>query len=841
VGGEYLAFNIGAKTGVYYFEVTGFNGAFSDKSYRLQIDVNPDTDEPNDSCPQAVTLLPGKAHSSYLSHSADVDYYKVDVPVPYSAVTVHLHHPSANYDLSTDQGCVGGIGQARHVGESLVDEVVPFNIGAVTGTYSIAVRGHFNVYDTKPYTIEVDVTLPPSYGTLILVNKARMENVYGVTVATQLYAKLEQLAKHPAVMGLVVDVGDDAAVRAAYASWDALSGSPLQANKTAEAIKRLIDTRMQAFPGIRYLVLVGSDWMLPFYRLPIRPYGDNNGLNWMTENAYVASFGQEWDVEKPGPTLAALTTNNTLSDDFYAADAGIAFQDHNLYLPQRAVGRLVETPAEITSVIDAFLDANGVSSASRAIGIGSDFLIDSTTAACTRLDSDGITTTCQADNNWGPDVLKNALNANNWDLATIQTHANHYQFFAPASGAVNAAAPGKGVLIYSLGCQAGLNVPPGSPGELDWAEAIASRGVNFVGNTGWGYGLADGMGLSERLLELYTANLVQGQTATLGEALMYAKRTYYLDQPASTFDHYDEKILSELTLYGLPMWRIATGSNILPTAPDTSALVNVTSSLPQVSIASVGPIIEDRHLYVSPDDLVKQTTQWGQFFAYRGESAHADPGLPFQPTYIASTYANSGPIHGALLLTANYSDTAGFDPVVAAPVVPGAESQPVEPQVQAKGWTPGNFVNLQQLPGVYDSSHDETLVIDLGQYLAASSVERLYNDVEVRLYRSDSEDWDAPLITFVSTEAAAGGKQLHVAAKDPSGIATVVAAYTTGDGHWQSVTLQAAGDDWQGLLPPTASSYLAQAVDTAGNVTTFSSDAPAQSSGALLHLPMITR
>ena len=148
------------------------------------------------------------------------------------------------------------------------------------------------------------------------------------------------------------------------------------------------------------------------------------------------------------------------------------------------------------------------------------------------------------------------------NVAAINAHASHFGFLAPSAPPLLAgdiagiAADQRGKLFYTLGCQSGLNVPPGEPNALDLAQAFAGRGATYVGNTGYGYGLTHTVGLSEQLMLLFTEELVDGSANTVGYALARAKQQYRLR--SSSFDYYDEKVLIESTLYGLPMLRVNT-------------------------------------------------------------------------------------------------------------------------------------------------------------------------------------------------------------------------------------------------------------------------------------------
>ena len=100
-----------------------------------------------------------------------------------------------------------------------------------------------------------------------------------------------------------------------------------------------------------------------------------------------------------------------------------------------------------------------------------------------------------------------------------------------ASDVAAAAGEHAGRLLYTLGCQSGLNVPPGELDELDLPQAFASRGASYIGNTGYGYGLKWTIGLSERLMTLFTEELTEGTATTVGYALAAAKQQIPPAQP----------------------------------------------------------------------------------------------------------------------------------------------------------------------------------------------------------------------------------------------------------------------------------------------------------------------
>ena len=79
----------------------------------------------------------------------------------------------------------------------------------------------------------------------------------------------------------------------------------------------------------------------------------------------------------------------------------------------------------------------------------------------------------------------------------------------------------------------------------------------YVANTGYGWGLRFGVGYAERLVEIFTEELIAGGTRAVGDAVNRSKQRYFLETPR--FDPYDEKSLMQWTVYGLPMYAVKTG------------------------------------------------------------------------------------------------------------------------------------------------------------------------------------------------------------------------------------------------------------------------------------------
>ncbi|MEX1020250.1 MAG: pre-peptidase C-terminal domain-containing protein [Litorilinea sp.] len=664
---------------------------------------------------------------------------------------------------------------------------------------------------------------PSDVETLIVVNQALMATLHGEAEAVDILTKLGELAEHERVQGAILRLDQNPVVVAAYAAWtaddDSLADNDL-ANAVAEAIRNAILSFHAGAPELTYLVLVGDDRALPFLRVP-----EGNLLQ--KENEYVE--------DAVSLTIrAALAEDMILTDDFYATLEPDQRGGREIYLPDFAVGRLIQEPDEIMGIIDIFLD-DPVIDTQNAFISGYDFVIDTATLNRTLLDNDGVEVESIIGAAWPRDVLTSAMlngppTANRYEWISINGHSTHLAMGVPnpaddditAQEILDATNDFTRTLVYSVGCHAGLN----DADVLDLPQAFARRGANFVGNTGFGWG-GGGIVFSEALMRNFTRALAAGTSAEIGPSLSEAKRAYV--SRARTFGGYDAKILMQTTLYGLPMFEITSGG----TFDDGNLFPDVEES---VTLPSAGAF--------SNDELVVGSFAFGvpgSFGAFGSSDAEdADPnyrvqletardgsmvyetGAPIQPAYFRDlTAPDAGSLRGVLFLGGVYTDTVAEAPLALA-VNEYTDPNLEPPALEGDGWYPSVPFAVQSsafAPGVRD-----TAVLALGQYDPATSTQRVFDSMDFETYYSDSDDRTLAEIGHVDAvlHDNAGTGAFKVEVSDISGIVRVVITFTEGQGQWESVdlTLEEATGKWIGTIAATTQTrYFVQAVDGSANVT----------------------
>jgi hypothetical protein len=473
------------------------------------------------------------------------------------------------------------------------------------GTYYLVVAGHNGVFSRQPYTLQVEIdgselaTAPepgsfaldprlvppdPTKRTLFVLDTVRMESVYpdAIEDITSIYSRTFALAQRPGVNGAVFDlagISNRTVLDQAYDTWDAEPSNPFYANYIAETIDNLItaatinNTRSTSigqepidppYPNIEYIVLVGGDSVLPFYRVPDFATVANESEYLSYLNDFIEP--QTGVIDPESALGGALRYRTILTDDIYGDDEPYQLPYHPLYVPDRAVGRLVESPAEILAYLEQYVPENSLiggapltidATEGRAVVTGYDFLIDQAEAVAITLGAMGFTPPTLLrtliNDDWNTSDLQDAWFDNGFDafsatgtyttqsafqIQSINGHFDHWEAIpadetqTPFLSALSILEPQpldgrsplyfENRLCYSVGCHSGLNVEPRAlapdPADpffykADFPQAFMAQGGNWIGNTGYGYGDADLVGYSERLSLFFTRELGRNITA----------------------------------------------------------------------------------------------------------------------------------------------------------------------------------------------------------------------------------------------------------------------------------------------------------------------------------------
>ncbi|MEZ4831019.1 MAG: C25 family cysteine peptidase [Caldilineaceae bacterium] len=612
-------------------------------------------------------------------------------------------------------------------------------------------------------------------------------------------------------------VEQDAAASAAYADWLAVLADNAStntqkndaANNVASAVRNIVLSFSASAPQLQYVVLVGDDRVIPFRRIVEGELSDR-------EEEYAPDVSQDTTIQ------AALAENMILTDDYFVDIEPSQWKGNDLFLPDYAIGRLIETPDEILTSIDTFL-ADPVNEVSNVLITGYDFMQDSANVINTLYSNDTLTTDAVLIGSvWPGDQLRQRqLNSVvQFNVQAINGHSTHVATGAPdendiqAAEVLSASASFSGTLVFAVGCHAGLN----DPGVLDLPQAFVSRGAYYVGNTGFGWG-GGGVVLSESLMRNYAIELVRNTSAEIGPALVAAKQRYW--NTAFVIGAYDAKILMQSTLYGLPMAEVTSGGTLDDDDPFPSA---DTTIQPPTSFGSVSKGAFNYGLPGSFGAFGESDTSNGNIFDL-DQNTYFAAGAPVQPHFYANVEASAaGTFRGTIFRGGVYSDVTNFDPVVGLPYNEYVDDT-TEPTFNQPGW----FPTVPFAMGGGDRTQSgNTVVLSLGQFDSNSNTQRIFGDMSLDTLYSLSADQVKPEVRFVDgvLDQNVGKGLIKVEGVDDSGVSQVVVAFTdnllNGQGEWFSadLSLDVASQKWTGEITGTLQTvYFVQVVDTGGNIT----------------------
>jgi alpha-tubulin suppressor-like RCC1 family protein len=574
--------------------------------------------------------------------------------------------------------------------------------------------------------------------TLVLYNQQRLVALYGTDAVDGILDAWAEVAAADAILDddhqvrpllFPVDGHDD--VHDAYSAWDDDPCEPEAANDVVRAILEVTDPYIEKLPDLRYVTIIGNDDIVPSARIP-----DLVTLSNQRDYYPETVFG---GVDNP--LSAAHAMSYVTSDSAYTDLDPIDWLGHQLLIPDLAGGRLVETPDEIVATIDQYLERPYVKMDSSLV-TAYDFLthggeetqatfedLVGATNARSLISEDWERADVLNELGFGPDLI--AINAHydhSRSLPAIGEHApipaselfTTADLFGPDGNGGTGPLLTAGAMLFTVGCNAGINVPalsgvglsPNDARLLDWAQAVAqSRGAGLFANTGFGYGDTTYSGYSERLMSLFATYLDGGMT--VGQATVAARKAYVAER--GLLGVYDDKVLTESTLYGLPFMRVgATGTSLPADAvfdpfagdPDTGPPEQDAATLLQAAPFDLAPFP------ANVEDARVQTVR-GDYFEVDGHQPLSVHYRPLQPSMqLTLPEPETGQSIGDVLITGLESTVVDddIDAVFVRPTVDQSDFEP-EPIIRDVAFpsTIGTITpeaSLIVLPGQYRGQAD---------------------------------------------------------------------------------------------------------------------------------------
>jgi CSLREA domain-containing protein len=881
--------------------VFALGGADSSVTSFSVTDSFPGSDSAPNATPIDTTPAHDTVEMSTLPRAGAVDYYTFPMPAAGTRIQVHLANLPADYDLAlysprttsvrtttnlapplqdgivpdTQVNLTGGTsGQLTPSGlEDVPDPGIPLvqlsdnrhsdeeDVGMVSpgggGQVTIAVFGYNGAFSPNAYTLRVRESAPPAtetcsartfpqagagttpdslpalsslpanLNTIILVNEQRLGDTYGAADETTAVGKLHSLAGDASlgVSGVVVPVETIPGASGLYQTWDSNPCDPNAANAVANAIADEVDAIAAARPGVKYVVFGGGDDQIPFFRLPDLSLIAN-------ESGFADQFG-------PNEYRGSLAAGDLLSDDPYLDTQPVPASGQQLFPPNLAGGRLVETAQDIANAVTNFETAPtpGALKSSTGFVSGYDFVADGSQSVANNLTANGVSVRTldnplSATSSWGASAFLNAAfpSGGPSDINSWNGHYDNYRAQMANGDIISTSDLPSGLnggILFTMGCHAGFQTTDAVVGSaiLDWPQYAAQHDTGFVGNTGYGLGDTDSVAFSEQLMANFAGQL-KG-TSTLGNALMQAKQQYYLSRVA--FSNYDEKALSEAELYGLPMYGIghSPGSLAAPTVsqPDPVNGSSASTSPSQGSLSSFpGSGVQSAAFAATPSFGVEQTGANGDYFTNAGQ-VQAPNYRPLQP-YVSLPAARSGLVaHGVVVDTLTSSDNTPFTPDNVRPILNSSADEP-PPTFTDEAWP-------EKIPTLVSLGSNQSLNLATGQFFTETSgstttgVERLWTQIGGRVTYSSSQDFTPPTIDSIDAFQSNGVVAFSGRFSDldqsgnPGTVAFAEVVYDDGLGNWTSLPLQydSTSGLWSGGAAFTGPhvQYFVEVCDAAGN------------------------
>ena len=793
-----------------------------------------------------------------------------------SAFSPSAFSPSA-FSAAQSQSLIGVSAFDGNAGEGLV-----LNTWNNTGDFYVRVRGREGAFSLDaPFTLGIVVQagtcgsvstslpstshsrIPGSYKTVILTDMDRMEG--SATEKNELTDRLNTLAARTEVQGIIVDVSTDNRVQQANVQADANRQCPFAKNLVADAIRSIVD--LYRSPDLQYVVLIGGDGAIPFFRHP-----DEALLG--PENQYVPP------VLDSSASQASLRLNYVLSQEDYGAKFSVSYGNDEIPIPDLAVGRLVETVAEATGMIDAYLltgsEEGGtpgvIPTPTTSLVTGYDFLQDAADAIQSEFAS-GLgggtqTDTLIAPNNispedplsWDADDLANSFLGSRHDLVFLAGHfsassalAADYRTSLTTLDMLESEVNLTNSIVFSAGCHSGYNIVnadgvPFVTFEPDWAQAFAQKGATLIAGTGYQYGDTEFLEYSERIYLEFARQLRAGAgSVSVGDALVASKQIYLANTPQMRGIH--AKAFLEATLFGLPMLSVDmpgvryTAPSLAPTVGSTIAATSNPGSTLGLRYAdlTVSPNFVDHTLQLNNYD---DNSTVEAFYLSGSDGVVSNPSEPTLPLELRNVSVAGTVLRGVGFLGGSYSDLHNILPLSGAPTteIRGVHTPfvtsifyPVRP------WGVNYFDTLSS-----NGDGITQLAVTPAQFRSApmdleKGTLRKFSSLNLRLYYSSFTDADeqsgqsalAAPPTIVSVSSSVNGQDIQFRAQvvdnPAAGIQEVWVTYTDisnpSGGTWQSISLtQDAVEStlWEGSLSvtnPGGSRYIVQATNGLGLVT----------------------
>ena len=324
-------------------------------------------------------------------------------------------------------------------------------------------------------------------------------------------------------------------------------------------------------------------------------------------------------------------------------------------------------------------------------------------------------------------------------------------------------------------------------------------------------------------------------TMTVGQSMAFAKQQYIADLLLNAISPFDEKVVSQVVFYGLPMYRIGdVDPQDPPVVPPTQVdPVTGLDSLPTTIATPIDDI---------PGGLEPEGDDVEGVYYHVNHEIQATAYQPVQPRTSRDVTQPNRIARGALITDLTSTDVDMPNPVIMTPTDDVTGSNP-EARVDG-AFFPSALQSVGRRLDL-NGPRDQLVIVpgqfrDLNSSSNGAGIQRLFTETSALVYYAPDGNTDVTPPTITSTSAAiiGGAAPFSVQASDNAAVARVNVIYTTDvdGGAWFSRDLALVGDVYTGGQDVTDGAtqvdYFVQVVDTGGNVS-VSSDKGANFAGTV--------
>ena len=746
----------------------------------------------------------------------------------------------------------------------VVNEAVDIVTHGETGNAVIGVSGYNGAFSNDHYVLRIKVTPPPTLPTcqpltnlaptlavpstlpaslpastkaIFLVDRQRLAGLYGVDRMNALLNSADFATVRGQVDGQVLPIDGSAAVRSAYAAWDANPCAVDAANAVVTAINGVVATYRPSLPNLKYVILVGSDQALPSWRL-----SDLTSLSPELDNAQELAFTTD-GLSKGNSTYASSALNTVLTDQAYGNFRRVPFLGQDLPIAQVSVSRLVETPEEIAGQFTQYLAATGQLNVQSALTTGADFFVDGAQDANTAFGSQfgltsGLDTLFPPASFWTRQNLLDHFFQKTGGVPSVGALYAHYNHWLMQPAGLSStptvtdfptsADVTRSQLVFTIGCHGGFSLPDTVGGpiatddvkrQLDWAQAYSrSRTAVYLANTGFGYGDTKTVDLSERLMRGFARNLNTG--GTIGEQWVRALHDYYAN--AGLYDVVDEKVMVEANMYGLPFYGFSGTPQNPPAVAPTPTTRNdnglTAAQLPALTAGITKHLQTDGTSLFFDDAQPDGTTNAGGIRSGTLSVSYR----PIQPQLSRDVTVPGFSAHGAFITSLETATFPGVKPAKPFPLVFNDVEHPRTDYPNI--FFPAGLVTVNR--DFIFGQERATAVVNMGRFRPDATgdlgTEQIVRSIGLDIGYSNSADDTLPQITQVGAVKTGTGFTAFVRVTDDSGsLHHVAVLWNDGGPTWHVTDLtHGSGDLWTAPIVSAAASIFidGEAQDGAGNV-----------------------